>query len=168
MIWRGGCNPPLLSRVILMSVWPVFSQGIGWDALFARTLKPPFVPTLRDPTDTSNFDEEFTSQKPILTPPEEAALLTRKEQTVFKDFDFVSRHLVDVWFLCCQNHEQIVTTLRECREDMAWAMEKPTEFIELVELMTSGWVCPASRVNLLWVSQPHFLEGCEMSVIFKE
>ncbi|NXI55192.1 PKN2 kinase, partial [Chloroceryle aenea] len=67
-----------------------FFKGISWDALFARTLKPPFVPTLRDPTDISNFDEEFTSQKPILTPPEEVALLTRKEQTAFKDFDFVS------------------------------------------------------------------------------
>ncbi|NXA19875.1 PKN2 kinase, partial [Ibidorhyncha struthersii] len=67
-----------------------FFKEIDWDALFARTLKPPFVPTLRDPTDVSNFDEEFTSQKPILTPPEEVALLTRKEQTVFKDFDFVS------------------------------------------------------------------------------
>ncbi|NXL58466.1 PKN2 kinase, partial [Chordeiles acutipennis] len=67
-----------------------FFKEIDWGALFARTLKPPFVPTLRDPTDISNFDEEFTSQKPILTPPEEVALLTRKEQTVFKDFDFVS------------------------------------------------------------------------------
>ncbi|NXS83630.1 PKN2 kinase, partial [Erpornis zantholeuca] len=67
-----------------------FFKGIDWDALFARRLKPPFVPTLRDPTDISNFDEEFTSQKPILTPPEEVSLLTHKEQTVFKDFDFVS------------------------------------------------------------------------------
>uniref|UniRef100_A0A663EYV5 protein kinase C n=1 Tax=Aquila chrysaetos chrysaetos TaxID=223781 RepID=A0A663EYV5_AQUCH len=73
-----------------------FFKEIDWDALFARTLKPPFVPTLRDPTDISNFDEEFTSQKPILTPPEEIAVLTRKEQTVFKDFDFVSTHLLDV------------------------------------------------------------------------
>ncbi|NXG22964.1 PKN2 kinase, partial [Grallaria varia] len=67
-----------------------FFKGVDWDALLARRLKPPFVPRLRDPTDISNFDEEFTSQKPILTPPEEVALLTRKEQTVFKDFDFVS------------------------------------------------------------------------------
>ncbi|PKU36269.1 serine threonine-protein kinase n3 [Limosa lapponica baueri] len=73
-----------------------FFKEIDWDALFARTLKPPFVPTLRDPTDISNFDEEFTSQKPILTPPEEVALLTRKEQAVFKDFDFVSSHLLNV------------------------------------------------------------------------
>ncbi|XP_068770776.1 serine/threonine-protein kinase N3 isoform X2 [Struthio camelus] len=72
-----------------------FFTEIDWDALFARKLKPPFVPTLRAPTDISNFDEEFTSQKPILTPPEEVALLTRKEQAVFKDFDFVSTHLLD-------------------------------------------------------------------------
>uniref|UniRef100_A0A8C9L7L1 Serine/threonine-protein kinase N3 n=1 Tax=Pavo cristatus TaxID=9049 RepID=A0A8C9L7L1_PAVCR len=71
-----------------------FFKGMDWDALYARTLKPPFVPTLKDPTDISNFDEEFTSQKPILTPPEEVALLTRKEQAVFKDFDFVSKHLL--------------------------------------------------------------------------
>ncbi|NXG48401.1 PKN2 kinase, partial [Psilopogon haemacephalus] len=67
-----------------------FFKGIAWDALLARALKPPFVPTLRDPTDISNFDEEFTSQQPLLTPPEQAALLTRREQAAFKDFDFVS------------------------------------------------------------------------------
>nr|XP_025966583.1 serine/threonine-protein kinase N3 isoform X2 [Dromaius novaehollandiae] len=73
-----------------------FFKEIDWDALFARKLKPPFVPTLRALTDISNFDEEFTSQKPILTPPEEVALLTRKEQAIFKDFDFVSTHLLEV------------------------------------------------------------------------
>ncbi|KAM8796765.1 serine/threonine-protein kinase N3 [Eudromia elegans] len=73
-----------------------FFKEIDWDALLARKLKPPFVPTLKAPTDISNFDEEFTSQKPILTPPEEVAVLTRKEQALFKDFDFVSPHLLDV------------------------------------------------------------------------
>uniref|UniRef100_A0A669QD08 Serine/threonine-protein kinase N3 n=1 Tax=Phasianus colchicus TaxID=9054 RepID=A0A669QD08_PHACC len=76
-----------------IKIQPFFKE-MDWDALYARTLKPPFVPTLKDPTDISNFDEEFTSQKPILTPPEEVALLTRKEQAVFKDFDFVSKHLL--------------------------------------------------------------------------
>ncbi|XP_062447004.1 serine/threonine-protein kinase N3 [Rhea pennata] len=73
-----------------------FFKEVDWDALFARKVKPPFVPTLRAPTDISNFDEEFTSQQPILTPPEEVALLTRKEQAIFKDFDFVSTDLLDV------------------------------------------------------------------------
>uniref|UniRef100_A0A8C2UAH3 Serine/threonine-protein kinase N3 n=1 Tax=Coturnix japonica TaxID=93934 RepID=A0A8C2UAH3_COTJA len=76
-----------------IKIQPFFKE-MDWDALYARTLKPPFVPTLKDPTDISNFDEEFTSQKPILTPPEEVAVLTRKEQAVFKDFDFVSKHLL--------------------------------------------------------------------------
>ncbi|EMP38130.1 Serine/threonine-protein kinase N2 [Chelonia mydas] len=73
-----------------------FFKEIDWDALFARALKPPFVPFLRAPTDISNFDEEFTSQKPILTPPDELPVLTTEEQAVFKDFDFVSRHLLEV------------------------------------------------------------------------
>uniref|UniRef100_A0A8C0G598 Serine/threonine-protein kinase N3 n=1 Tax=Chelonoidis abingdonii TaxID=106734 RepID=A0A8C0G598_CHEAB len=73
-----------------------FFKEIDWDALFARALKPPFVPLLRAPTDISNFDEEFTSQKPILTPPDELLVLTPEEQAAFKDFDFVSRHLLEV------------------------------------------------------------------------
>lgn len=124
-----------------MSIWPVsslFLQGIDWDALFARRLKPPFVPTLRDPTDISNFDEEFTSQKPILTPPEEVSLLTRKEQTVFKDFDFVSRHLLGVWFLGYENMKRLLPPWED-REDFAWPVEKPAGFVVQVVLMAPGW-----------------------------
>ncbi|XP_074871434.1 serine/threonine-protein kinase N3 [Carettochelys insculpta] len=73
-----------------------FFKEIEWDALFARELKPPFVPSLRAPTDISNFDDEFTSQKPILTPPDEVPVLTSEEQAAFKDFDFLSRHLLEV------------------------------------------------------------------------
>ncbi|XP_066466619.1 serine/threonine-protein kinase N3 [Tiliqua scincoides] len=73
-----------------------FFKEIDWDALFARTVKPPFVPTLRDATDISNFDREFTSQKAILSPPGNVPALTAKEQAMFKDFDFVSRHLLEV------------------------------------------------------------------------
>ncbi|XP_014375752.1 serine/threonine-protein kinase N3 isoform X3 [Alligator sinensis] len=73
-----------------------FFKIIDWDALLARTLKPPFVPSLRDPTDISNFDEEFTSQKPVLTPPDKLRVLSQKQQAAFKDFDFVSRHLLEV------------------------------------------------------------------------
>lgn len=73
-----------------------FFKDIDWDALFARTLKPPFVPALRNATDISNFDREFTSQKAILSPPGNIPALTAKEQAAFKDFDFVSRHLLEI------------------------------------------------------------------------
>ncbi|XP_061459537.1 serine/threonine-protein kinase N3 isoform X2 [Rhineura floridana] len=73
-----------------------FFKEIDWDALFARTVKPPFVPTLRGATDVSNFDRVFTSQEATLTPPDDLPPLTAEEQARFKDFDSVSRHLLEL------------------------------------------------------------------------
>ncbi|XP_060107044.1 serine/threonine-protein kinase N3 [Heteronotia binoei] len=77
-----------------IKIQPFFKE-IDWDALFAKTIKPPFVPTLKGATDISNFDQEFTSQKAVLTPPDDLPVLTPEQQAVFKDFDFVSRHLLE-------------------------------------------------------------------------
>lgn len=67
-----------------------FFRTLGWDALLARRLPPPFVPTLAGRTDVSNFDEEFTGEAPTLTPPRDARTLTAAEQDAFRDFDFVA------------------------------------------------------------------------------
>ncbi|KAM9243899.1 serine/threonine-protein kinase N1 isoform 1-T1 [Dugong dugon] len=67
-----------------------FFRTLGWDALLARRLPPPFVPTLSDRTDVSNFDEEFTGEAPTLSPPRDARPLTATEQAAFQDFDFVA------------------------------------------------------------------------------
>ncbi|XP_054982529.1 serine/threonine-protein kinase N1 isoform X4 [Sorex araneus] len=67
-----------------------FFRTLGWDALLARRLPPPFVPTLAGRTDVSNFDEEFTGEAPTLTPPRDARPLTAAEQEAFRDFDFVA------------------------------------------------------------------------------
>jgi protein kinase N len=40
--------------------------------------------------DVSNFDEEFTSEKPHLTPPKDPRPLTDDEQTLFKDFTYMA------------------------------------------------------------------------------
>ncbi|XP_037674218.1 serine/threonine-protein kinase N1 isoform X3 [Choloepus didactylus] len=68
-----------------------FFRSLGWDALLARRLPPPFVPTLSGRTDVSNFDEEFTGEAPTLSPPRDARPLTATEQAAFRDFDFVAR-----------------------------------------------------------------------------
>ncbi|XP_077834054.1 serine/threonine-protein kinase N1 isoform X3 [Macaca mulatta] len=65
-------------------------QTLGWEALLARRLPPPFVPTLSGRTDVSNFDEEFTGEAPTLSPPRDARPLTAAEQAAFLDFDFVA------------------------------------------------------------------------------
>uniref|UniRef100_A0A8C5BRI1 protein kinase C n=1 Tax=Gadus morhua TaxID=8049 RepID=A0A8C5BRI1_GADMO len=67
-----------------------FFKTMDWEALLQRQLAPPFVPALSGNADVSNFDEEFTGEKPALTPPRERRVLSRKDQDTFRDFDYVS------------------------------------------------------------------------------
>lgn len=67
-----------------------FFRTIQWDELLLRRVKPPFVPTVHSVEDVSNFDVEFTSEKPQLTPPKDPRHLTDDEQTLFKDFTYMA------------------------------------------------------------------------------
>uniref|UniRef100_A0A8C1QBC3 protein kinase C n=1 Tax=Cyprinus carpio TaxID=7962 RepID=A0A8C1QBC3_CYPCA len=69
-----------------------FFQGIEWEALLAKRVKPPFLPSIKAPADVSNFDEEFTRLKPVLTPPQTPFFLTAEQQEFFADFDFSALH----------------------------------------------------------------------------
>uniref|UniRef100_A0A8C6WKU1 protein kinase C n=1 Tax=Neogobius melanostomus TaxID=47308 RepID=A0A8C6WKU1_9GOBI len=67
-----------------------FFRNVDWEALLQKKLPPPFVPTIGGKEDVSNFDEEFTTEPPTLTPPREPRVLSRRDQESFKDFDYVS------------------------------------------------------------------------------
>ncbi|CAH2311481.1 serine threonine- kinase N2 isoform X2, partial [Pelobates cultripes] len=67
-----------------------FFRHIDWIALLSKKVKSPFVPTIKGREDVSNFDDEFTSEAPILTPPREPRLLTDEEQEAFRDFDYIA------------------------------------------------------------------------------
>ena len=45
-----------------------FFRNINWDDIYHKRVTPPFKPTIKSATDTSNFDSEFTSVTPVLTP----------------------------------------------------------------------------------------------------
>jgi serine/threonine protein kinase len=45
-----------------------FFRNINWDDIYHKRVQPPFLPTISSATDTSNFDSEFTSVTPVLTP----------------------------------------------------------------------------------------------------
>lgn len=45
-----------------------FFRNINWDEFREKKVPPPFLPQISNPTDTSNFDSEFTSVTPVLTP----------------------------------------------------------------------------------------------------
>lgn len=45
-----------------------FFKNINWDDVRDKKVSPPFRPEIKNATDTSNFDSEFTSVTPVLTP----------------------------------------------------------------------------------------------------
>jgi serine/threonine protein kinase len=45
-----------------------FFKGVSWDDVYHKRLPSPFMPQITSATDTSNFDSEFTSVTPVLTP----------------------------------------------------------------------------------------------------
>ncbi|XP_062853392.1 serine/threonine-protein kinase N2 isoform X2 [Trichomycterus rosablanca] len=67
-----------------------FFRSMDWVALLAKKIKPPFIPTIKGREDVSNFDDEFTSEAPILTPPREPRILTTAEQEFFTEFDYIA------------------------------------------------------------------------------
>ncbi|XP_057193806.1 serine/threonine-protein kinase N2 [Triplophysa rosa] len=67
-----------------------FFRNMDWAALLAKKTQPPFVPTIKGREDVSNFDDEFTSEVPILTPPREPRVLMASEQNLFEDFDYIA------------------------------------------------------------------------------
>uniref|UniRef100_A0A8C5EH71 protein kinase C n=1 Tax=Gouania willdenowi TaxID=441366 RepID=A0A8C5EH71_GOUWI len=68
----------------------LFFRNLDWNGLLAKKVKPPFVPTIHGSNDVSNFDDEFTSEAPILTPPREPRALSSADQNMFSDFDYIA------------------------------------------------------------------------------
>ncbi|XP_006816478.1 serine/threonine-protein kinase N2-like [Saccoglossus kowalevskii] len=67
-----------------------FFRNINWEELLMRRVRPPFVPTVRSAEDVSNFDEEFTSENPVLTPAKDRRPIPPEEQALFKGFTYMA------------------------------------------------------------------------------
>ncbi|CAF9941806.1 MAG: Serine/threonine kinase [Alectoria fallacina] len=63
-----------------------FFRNINWDDIRDKKVAPPFQPQIKNPTDTSNFDSEFTSVTPVLTPVQ--SVLTQAMQEEFRGFSY--------------------------------------------------------------------------------
>lgn len=68
---------------------PFFLNKIDWRALEERQLKAPFKPRVKDEKDTNNFDKDFTSEDPILTPID-PIIVKAINQDEFRDFSFIN------------------------------------------------------------------------------
>ncbi|KAM9744660.1 serine/threonine-protein kinase N2-like isoform 2-T2 [Menidia menidia] len=69
-----------------------FFEIIDWETLLAKKAKPPFLPSIKAPTDVSNFDSDFTRLQPVLSPPCKPLSLSAEQQQAFADFDFCALH----------------------------------------------------------------------------
>ncbi|GFR91744.1 serine/threonine-protein kinase N2 [Elysia marginata] len=67
-----------------------FFRNMNWNDLLTKKVKPPFTPTVKNMEDVSNFDDEFTSERAILTPPKDRRPLKQDDQKLFRDFDYVA------------------------------------------------------------------------------
>ncbi|XP_061730941.1 protein kinase C delta type-like [Nerophis ophidion] len=69
-----------------------FFKNIDWSALERREVEPPFKPKVKSPSDCSNFDKEFLSEKPRLSHGEKN-LIESMDQTAFAGFSFINPKL---------------------------------------------------------------------------
>ncbi|TPX14053.1 uncharacterized protein E0L32_000447 [Thyridium curvatum] len=65
-----------------------FFRNINWDDIYHKRVQPPFLPTIKSETDTSNFDSEFTSVTPVLTPVQ--SVLSQAMQEEFRGFSYTA------------------------------------------------------------------------------
>ena len=59
-----------------------FFRNINWDDVYHKRIQPPFQPQITSATDTSNFDSEFTSVTPVLTPVQSGKFSAASQPTV--------------------------------------------------------------------------------------
>ncbi|KAG5362073.1 Protein kinase C-like protein [Yarrowia sp. C11] len=65
---------------------PYFAN-VNFDDIYHKRIPPPFVPKITSPTDVTNFDQEFTSETPALTPV--TTTLTSAMQDQFRNFTWM-------------------------------------------------------------------------------
>ncbi|MCJ1416003.1 Serine/threonine kinase [Xylographa parallela] len=79
---RLGSGPTDAQEIMSHS----FFRNINWDDVHDKKVPPPFQPSITSATDTSNFDSEFTSVTPVLTPVQ--SVLTQAMQEEFRGFSY--------------------------------------------------------------------------------
>lgn len=74
----------------------IFFRRIDWDRIESREVQPPYKPKIIDSRDTSNFDREFTSEAPCLSPTDKLFIMNLNQHE-FEGFSFVNpEFIVDV------------------------------------------------------------------------
>lgn len=71
-------------------VHPFFHDKIDWELLEKRQVKPPFRPKIKSRLDANNFDKDFTSEEPLLTPTD-TKVVQAINQDEFRGFSYTNQ-----------------------------------------------------------------------------
>ncbi|RWS02564.1 protein kinase C-like 1 [Dinothrombium tinctorium] len=71
-----------------------FFNGVNWNDVESLRVKPPFVPILEHPKDTSNFDAEFTEAEAVLTPIDKN-ITDSIDNELFRGFSYTNPNMTD-------------------------------------------------------------------------
>lgn len=85
---RLGCVKASGSEKAILS-HPFFHEKIDWEALEQRKVKAPFRPKIKNRMDATNFDKDFTSEEPCLTPID-PSIVKAINQEEFRGFSFIN------------------------------------------------------------------------------
>ncbi|KAF7640424.1 Protein kinase C [Meloidogyne graminicola] len=69
-----------------------FFRGVDWKKFETRQTIPPFKPLVKSADDTSNFDDDFTQEKALLTPIQDKNLLASIDPDTFANFSYTNPH----------------------------------------------------------------------------
>lgn len=98
-----------------------FFRNVNWDDFRDKKVPPPFQPQIKDPTDTSNFDPEFTSVTPVLTPVQSGR---------------VSYTLLFHYCKCFSNvfltDKCLQSSRKQCKKNSAASRTRPTSYNNLL------------------------------------
>jgi len=70
-----------------------FFANINWPNLDKKQIKPPFAPNTNGSMDTSNFDPQFTVERPVDSLVD-TTKITASMQDLFQDFSFINESLL--------------------------------------------------------------------------
>ncbi|RCH81042.1 hypothetical protein CU098_005569, partial [Rhizopus stolonifer] len=83
----------------------VYFADICWDSIRHRQVQPPYLPPVKDEMDLTNFDQEFLTMSPALTPVSSEIEFADQIQDVFDGYSFTDEHYMETEQLqqqgCC-------------------------------------------------------------------
>lgn len=73
-----------------------FFRGIDWKKYESRQIPPPYKPLVKASNDTSNFDDDFTQERPVLTPIQDKTLLASIDPEAFANFSYTNHNFLPI------------------------------------------------------------------------